>query len=173
MSTISMLARRAAMVGDTARAGALATEGLAMSQRMGIESGPLLIIMARTRLNAGDAAGAGRCLTDQLRLEWGRDYGPGLVAGLRMAARLAQTAGRLAEAARFEGAADALRERRELTSAHRWFAQEHERAELRAALGEEAFAAAYEEGRALALDDAVTLALEQATAPVQAADRSQ
>ena len=163
MSSLSMLARRAAMDGDTARAEALATEGLALSRRMGIESGPLLHSMAWARLRAGDAAEAGRYQADQLRLEWGRDYGPGLVAGLRLAARLAQASGRLAEAARFEGAADAVHEQRELPSPHRWLAQEHERerAELRGALGEDAFAAAYAEGRAHSHDAAVALALEQ------------
>jgi tetratricopeptide (TPR) repeat protein len=81
--------------------------------------------------------------------------------GLKRVAEMAATQGESERAARFFGSAQRLREATDvpLSSAER---AEHDRsvAALRAALGEEAFTAAWSEGRATTMEQAVELALE-------------
>src|SRR5262249_30544262 len=82
---------------------------------------------------------------------------------LDVLAWVAHAEGRAASAARWFGAADAMRERSGAVSSVIWRA-EHERnvAATRASLGEEAFTAAWAAGRALSMDAAIAEALGEA-----------
>jgi predicted ATPase len=119
-------------------------------------------LLGRIALQQGDAARAAAHFVESLALA--REVGGGrmLVRALDGVAGLAHRRGRPASAARLLGAAGALRASLgSMRSLLPLFVDGDLPDTVRRALGEDAFAAAYEEGRALSLDAAVALALEQ------------
>jgi hypothetical protein len=113
----------------------------------------------------GDYGRAAGLVHESLLL--GRDIGSRALIeqALELLAWVASAWGQPRRAARLGGAVEALREAQGVPVASDWQAG-HEQAvrAMRAALGEEAFAAAWAEGRALSPEDAVALALEDTDA---------
>ena len=166
---LGMLARAR---GDHDRAAVLLAEGLAFFRAAGDReyAAYRLTALGDLALTRGDLARAAACFGEGLALL--RELGDrhGTVDGLAGVAAVAAACGRWQPAARLRGAAEGLREA--LGAAPSPPARaEHERAvaDLRARLGEAAFAEAWTMGRALAIDqaaaEAVTLADELAAAP--------
>ena len=163
---LNNLALAAHLQGDAARAAALCAEGLAVFEEVGDPWGRAEVlasagIVARAR---GDLDGAGAVGAESLALS--RAGGPRwlVVAAVEGLAGVAGARGAAARATRLWGAAAAARA---ALSAPPWpafrVAHAADVAAARAALGEEAFAAAWAAGQALSLDEASAAALDDAT----------
>ncbi len=163
---LNNLALAAHLQGDAARAAALCAEGLAVFEEVGDPWGRAEVlasagIVARAR---GDLDGAGAVGAESLALS--RAGGPRwlVVAAVEGLAGVAEARGAAARATRLWGAAAAARA---ALSAPPWpafrVAHAADVAAARAALGEEAFAAAWAAGQALSLDEASAAALDDAT----------
>jgi len=148
--------------GEYERAACLYAECLALMRGLGdklrIAGAALSLGTALCRL--GEHSRAVVVLREGIKLS--RDIGArdALSEGLDNMAELVSAQGRSGQAARLAGAAEALRElvRKPIPPADR---AEYETLmlNLRAALGDEVFAAVWAEGRALSLDEAVALAM--------------
>ena len=161
--SLASLAEVARAEGDHERSAALAEESLALYRELGVEwgVGVALASLGYAAYYRGDAARAaalfGESLT--LRREHGNQEGIALcLAGL---AQVAALAGQPERAARLFGAADRLLE----AGGVRWSPAdrdryEADRAAVRAALGEERFAAASAAGQELSPEAAIAEALE-------------
>jgi tetratricopeptide (TPR) repeat protein len=147
--------------GEYARAAALLEEALAwfrLSTPLGNGTAETLNHLGNVAYLQGEHERAVGLLHDALRLS--RDMGTReqmahILEGL---AGVAAACGQLQRAARLGGAAEALREVLGVPLAREWRVS-HERAvqAMQAALGTEAFAAAWAGGRALPLEEAVAL----------------
>jgi predicted ATPase/DNA-binding CsgD family transcriptional regulator len=148
--------------GDHALAIALLEEGLAPVRDRGDTWSSAFGLDVRGRLAwlQGDLPRAIRLQQESLLLRREMDDRLRVASCLDVLAWVAHAEGRAASAARWFGAAEAMRERSGAVSSVIWRA-EHERnvAAARASLGEEAFAAAWAAGRALSVDAAIAEAL--------------
>jgi predicted ATPase len=155
----------ARMRGDNTAAQAALEESLAIFRQLGLKRGTAssLLHLAIVVQSQGDL-GAARALFDA-SLAISREQGlkPRIAENLEGLAAVAVAQAEPERAARLFGAEEALREAMgaPLPPADR---AEHERsvAAVRAALGEEAVAAAWAAGRAMSLDEAIALALDEA-----------
>jgi len=164
---LGALGRIAMAQRDTTRAQALLDESLAVAQAI---SSPLAIVKALAQLGdlarlAGDLATAERRYRDCLAVA--REAGPGPVAdSLGQCACIAAALGRFEPAARLFAAEDAWRSAagggRSPTFLPAPETYDHDLAATRAALGDEAFAAAWAAGQAVSLEQAVAAALDDA-----------
>jgi tetratricopeptide (TPR) repeat protein len=157
--------------GDFDGAAARFTEALSLFDGLGSQA-PVWLV-ARVHMLLGDMASRSRKM-DEAAAHYGEalqlSHKVGSVgAEVRSIAGLGRVAFReraWRRAARLLGAAEALETAHQLADASRMtgspLAAEAIVAEIRMALGEAAFAAAWAEGRALSLDEAVALALEEA-----------
>ncbi|HXT37009.1 MAG TPA: tetratricopeptide repeat protein, partial [Chloroflexota bacterium] len=149
--------------GEYGRAVALHEESLAISRELGDRHGTIvsLINLAAVTERQGDHGRSTTLLHEGLLL--GRDIGASdeMADILERLAWVAVAQGHASRAARLGGAAEACWEALSVPPAREDRA-ERDRAvhAMRAALGEEAFAAAWSEGRALPLEQATALALE-------------
>ncbi len=144
--------------GDLARAQALYTESLALYRELGdtLRASAALRNLGHIARDQGDYSEAGILFRRSLRLV--HDLGNEQTVALCLAALagVAAAQGRHERAARLFGAADALREAsRGLLPAPDLAAAERGQAAARAALGDAAFALAWDEGRALTVAEAV------------------
>jgi non-specific serine/threonine protein kinase len=155
--------------GEPARAVALVEEGLARNRRLGPR--PVLTAMGLRHLGLlaylqGQPERAEGLVRQALARYRDLAQGESIAACLSDLARLASARGRAARAARLFGAAARQHEAAEEDVAPPVFQlrDDHHRREAaaRAALGEDAFAAARAAGRAMALEDAVAYALADA-----------
>jgi len=154
--------------GDFARARALGEEALAMSRRLGDRQqiAPCLVTLASTADELGDHATA-RALLREAGDAY-RELGSrtNIADYLETAAWTSAAEGDARGSVRLLGAAQALREKTG-TPLQPGVRAEYETfvATQRAALGEEAFAAAWAEGRAMSWQEAVAYALGEEEAP--------
>jgi len=148
--------------GDAGAAQSLYAEGLALFRELGNKQGVAWVL--NDLGNLAETQGrhpAARALHEEgLRLQMEMGDKRGAAAGLRGLAALTPPASE--KAARLWGAAESLRE----SIGARLFQSEQEKydqqiARTRAALGEDAFSAAWEEGRALTMEQAAACALEE------------
>jgi tetratricopeptide (TPR) repeat protein len=152
--------------GDLDRAVALQEESLALFRELGYKSGLAGRLLSFGVLMAvrGTYERALAMLCESLTLyrELGGQAGGNVASCLEALGGVAGACGQPERGARLVGAADALRDAAgaPLPRAFRRLYSRVTRG-LRAALGDEGFAANYAEGRALSLDEAVALALEQ------------
>lgn len=160
--SLAQLGHIALNLDDLPRARALLTEALALfGEREAWAPAVAGTLLGHVALAEGDAEGAQACLGEGAALFQALGnhlYLPWCLEGL---AGVAAARGQTARAARLCGARDALLVRLggALPPAHAaGLAQTL--AAIRAALGEDACAAALDEGRALPLDEAIALALE-------------
>jgi non-specific serine/threonine protein kinase len=168
-ATLSALGIAVHFRGEPERAVALVEEGIALGRRLPDGAGPTALglrrlgVLAYLQGRPVRAAGLLRQALGRIRdLGW-----PGEVAlCLTYLAMLAGARGRAARAARLFGAAERLDEsvQQDVAPPGFRFRDDYDRrvAAARAALGEEAFAAAWAAGRAMALEDAVAFALAAA-----------
>ena len=126
--------------------------------------------LAMLLLREGDGVGAAALLREGLPISHRIGAMQTTAAHLDGTARVLHRRGCSKDAARLYGAAQAVRDHHQILRARE---AEHlyreAYAEARSALGEDAFAAAWEEGRALTLDAAVALALTQLDSAIVAA----
>jgi hypothetical protein len=150
--------------GDYVRARALFEKSLAMCREMGNQhriAYELRNLGHVARLE-GDSAEARSCYTESLALYLEEDNRRYIANGLDSLARLATAEGQAMRAARLFGAAGALREAVKATiPGHERKDYDQSVVAVREALGEEAFASAWEAGRAMPCAQAVTYALEE------------
>jgi predicted ATPase/DNA-binding CsgD family transcriptional regulator len=148
--------------GDHAQAIALLEEGLAPVRDRGDTWSIAFGLDVRGRLAwlQGDLPRAVQLQRESLVLRREMDDRMRVASCLDVLAWVAHAEGRSASAARWFGAADAMRERSGAVSSVIWRA-EHERnvAATRASLGEDPFTAAWAAGRALSMDAAIAEAL--------------
>jgi non-specific serine/threonine protein kinase len=164
-ASLNYLGNVAHMQGEYGRAAALHEEALALHRELGSKRGIAgsLISLGLVACMQGDYGGAATLIEECLVL--GRDLGArDLVAeSLENLAWVAAVRGQPERAARLGGAAEALRE---ALGAPLWPEQRagHDQAmrAMRAALGEEAFAAGWAAGRVLPLEEAIDIALTPA-----------
>jgi predicted ATPase/DNA-binding SARP family transcriptional activator len=159
------VARAARSEGDHAGAQAVAAETLSLARRMGRRrhAAQAEVELAQIATELGDL-GAARAHCEAALRDWLAVGNPwGIAEALECHAALALAQAQPARAARLLGATAALRESRRFPL-RPWeqLEQDRARAAARAALGEEAFAAAWTEGRALSMEQAVVAALEEA-----------
>jgi predicted ATPase len=163
-SVLNNLGVMAARRGDDERAARLYEEQLAIHRRLGVVTWLSLSNLAFTYMRQGDGACAAPLLREALPVA--RSFGEqrGLATVLEGFAALSASAGELQRAARLFAAAERLREEATVPATLRAQSSYYDEqcAAVRTALGEDAFAAAWNEGCALSLDAAVALALEQA-----------
>jgi predicted ATPase len=149
--------------GKYGRATALHEQSLALARDLGDRHGTVvsLISLAAVAERQGDLERATALLQQGLLL--GREIGAGdeVADSLERLAWLAVVQGHASRAAYLGGAAESLWETLKVPPA-RDARVDHDRAvqSMRAALGEEAFDAAWARGRVLSLEQAITLALE-------------
>jgi tetratricopeptide (TPR) repeat protein len=149
--------------GEYGRAAALHEESLALARELGDRHSSVqsLINLAAVAERQGDHGRSTALLQEGLLL--GREIGAGDEAAdiLERLAWVAVAQGRASRAAHLGGAAEALWEALSVPQAREDRADHHRAMQaMRAALGEEAFTAAWAEGRALSLEQAIALALE-------------
>jgi predicted ATPase/Tfp pilus assembly protein PilF/DNA-binding XRE family transcriptional regulator len=157
----------AARQADYGRAATLHEEALALKRALGDRQGIALSLhhLGHVAYLQGDYGQAWVLLQEALLLS--RDIGARdlVAAGLESLGWVAAARGQPAQAARLGGAAAALQEALGAPlQAHQWASHEQTLLALRAALGGEAFAAAWAEGRALPPGEALAEALEHGTA---------
>ncbi|HWQ11215.1 MAG TPA: tetratricopeptide repeat protein [Roseiflexaceae bacterium] len=149
--------------GDHARAEALFAESLALRRKLGDRRGSTAVLanLSRATLARGDVARTRALIVECLALARELGYQQGFSWGLGEAAALASFQGQAEQAARLLGAAETLREASNIPI---WpddrARYEQIVAAVRAALGDEDFAAAWSAGAALTLEQAVAEALE-------------
>jgi hypothetical protein len=154
--------------GDNVQARLLFEESLAIHRTLGDPWGisHSLVRLALVMLEAHDVDASRRLLAESLAI--GRETGErlGLAANLEAYARLAAVEGRPARAARLSAGASTLRESVGVDPCEPgWPDPEPIVADLRSALGEEAFARAWEEGRTMTLDESLDYALREEADP--------
>jgi tetratricopeptide (TPR) repeat protein len=159
----------AMLQGDYAEARALLEESLAIRRNFG--GSFLYSIWCQNFLGLAVLAGGGEehavaLFRESLGRAWEAGSSWATPAGLEGLARIAAVQGRPEQAARLFGAAAAWRTTPGILQM-RFDPPGYDRlvSTTRAALGEEAFAAAWAEGQALPLEDAVRFALSDAAAP--------
>jgi tetratricopeptide (TPR) repeat protein len=154
--------------GDTAAACSLHEEALSLYRQLAHWGGAAwtLCNLGRVAMLQGDYARARSLYAESLSVRMGFDDKWGIAPSLEGVAGALAGLAQLEKAARLFGAAEELRrtlrspvlqEEREL--------YDREVADLRAALGEGGFAAAWAEGRAMTLEHAVAEALEEKETP--------
>ncbi|MDQ3585976.1 MAG: protein kinase [Acidobacteriota bacterium] len=162
-ASLNDLGEAARMQEDYATARPLYEEAVALSRQLGNQErlGTILANLGATAYQVGDYETAGACYREALALARELGYKSSMAISLDGLAALATKHGQPERAANLAGAADVLRESisRELVPVDRLFRDAY-LIELRAALSEEAFAAACKQGRKLKLDKAIRLALE-------------
>jgi len=161
---LGRLGHVASREGDHQAAERLCEESLALARELGDNRsvGWALESAAPAALARGDLATARRLLDEGLALSQETGDKRAIAQWLEGLAELSAVEGRHAPAARLCGSAEALREAigaPQPPSDRERYAAVQSRA--RAALGEEAFAAARDAGRAMSLDEAVAYALAQ------------
>jgi tetratricopeptide (TPR) repeat protein len=150
--------------GEWERARACYEESLAIRRALGERRGTVvaLINLGELACEQGDFNTALSLLREGL--QHCRDFGDwrDAAAGLQELGELFEAVGNLRRAAQLQGAAASLRDSlaAPLAPSERPALDRHLRA-LQAALGEEAFDAAWEEGRAMPLEQAIAFALEE------------
>ena len=163
-ASLDVLGMAASAEGDYSAARALHEESLAIRRESGEKSGVAhcLAHLGRLASNEGDHSAA-RALHEEALAIW-RELGErrSIAESLEAFAPVFMAEGQSELAARLLGAADALREatRAPLPPFQR-DQYDREVAAVRAALGEETFAAAWAEGRTMATEDAVAWALRE------------
>jgi len=158
------LGRIAYAKAEYSHAQVILSESQALFQQLGTPSGDaeVLLDLGRVARALGDAVKAARLFAESLA--WYHEFWSSkkrdIAYGLEGRAGAAAVRGQPAHAARLLGCAKALRESAEvpLPPIHR-AAYERDVALVRAALDEDAFAAAWAEGRALPLEQAIAEAL--------------
>lgn len=150
--------------GDPAGARTLIEESLAIQRELGTT--PLtalnLVVLARAARQQGDYEAARAHLKESLALAQQVGYPRVLARDLEGFAALAEAQGQMERAARLFGAAESLREAVQLPAMSNVRADdERSIAVVRAAMGEEAFAAAWHEGRTMSAEQAVRAALAE------------
>ncbi len=161
-ATLSNLAELAWWRGDEARAGGLHTESLQITREMGDQrtTARTLYDLGEMALARGDLSGAAALLKESMLLFHQVGDRLAIADCLEMMGELLRASGRPAPAARLLGAAAALREAIVIpVEDHRRAAYNHTIASTRAALGEDAYTAAWTVGRLLSWEAAVTEAL--------------
>jgi predicted ATPase len=154
--------------GDFARASALCGESLTLQRKLGDKRGMAISLnnLAYAALYEGRFREALAPLQESLALAQELGDRDGIAYRLEGMSVVAAAQDEVERAARLLGGADALFEviKADLDPAERDL---HERtiADVRARLGEEAFAAAWAEGRAMSLSEAVAYAREEQSAP--------
>ncbi len=111
----------------------------------------------------GDRHRAAALRGDAIRLYWQERDRWGLTEEFASLARLAARAGKPVAAVRLLGAAEHLREAGGMTAQHRPASHDHVMTTIRAALGEDVFAAGWAAGQSLPLEDVVSEALDIAS----------
>jgi tetratricopeptide (TPR) repeat protein len=163
-TALARLAETAHLRGEHVRAVQLLERSVALARARGIRTGiaETLTNLGASLLALGDANRAAVTVHEALELRQTFFVPSNVSALVAVAAAVAARQGQAGAAARLLGAAEAQRERHALL-ASALFTEAVASADsaARAAMGEEAFTAAYAEGRALSLDDAVALAVEQ------------
>jgi predicted ATPase/DNA-binding SARP family transcriptional activator/Tfp pilus assembly protein PilF len=154
--------------GEYIEARRCANEALAMAREL---SQGKLIALARHTLGCvacaeGDGESARALHRESLAIRWQRGDLTGLAASLEAFGGVALVERRWQEAARWLGAADALRTSKGLALLpNERLEHEAALASLRQALGESAFTAAWQEGQRLTCEQAVALAAGEPTSP--------
>jgi tetratricopeptide (TPR) repeat protein len=152
--------------GEVEAARAAIEESLAIFRELGhtLGIGALLVDLAGLLLEAGETTSARPLLEESLALFRRLDHKFQFWRALGSLARLAVAEGQFERGARLSGAVDALREAigRPERGPGVWDAA------ARAALCEEAFAAAWAEGRAMSLEEAIQYALDERSADTPA-----
>jgi tetratricopeptide (TPR) repeat protein len=165
-----MLAYNAYGEGEYAKSEALYQETLVLRREVGDMVGVAAALTGLVLVvyKMGDYKRAETLLHEGLLVSRDTGFTQVEVTGLEITAWLALAGGQPRRAAQLAGAAAGLAELRGATAVPDKLA-DHEQAlqAMRAALGEEAFAAAWAKGRALSLDEAVALALEDTDAVLQ------
>jgi non-specific serine/threonine protein kinase len=160
------LGEMARLKGELAAARSLYEEALGIWKRLGYRSASCsaLLNLGAVALEEGDLVGAQAYFKDVFALANDPHIANREVISIALdgLGAVAARRGAWGRAARLTGAAEAIREviGYELEPADRDFRDRYV-AEVRAALGEAAFASAVAEGRAMTLDEAVRLALEE------------
>jgi predicted ATPase len=173
-AVLDVLAEMALLRGDATAATTFVTEATMLQRQIGRPWGVSfsLALLAEIALDRSDLPAAVGYYCESMAIA--RDLGDTtfLGAGLAAIGAMAAEQGRASQAARLLGAAEALRETSgawALITARR--PDRHAPDQVRAALGEEAFAAAWAAGRALPRDQAIAEALQTAeemrTAPAR------
>ena len=148
--------------GDAAGAAALLTDGLAQFREVGDQERVAWALHALGRVaeDQGDSTGAGAHFAESLALRRDQEHRPGMAASLAGLARVAVATGELERAARFLGAAAALREAGGVAVAPDEPSDDDRLlAKVRAALGREAFVGAWAAGRAAPIERVVADAI--------------
>jgi predicted ATPase/DNA-binding CsgD family transcriptional regulator len=149
--------------GEYAQARAWLEESLTLAEALGDKHiGPALVVLGSVALREGDREAARSYLERALTTSGGRGDMQGLSYALEAWGALAVMDRRPERAARLLGAAESIRDRIGivLPAGDRDF-HDGDVAAVRAALGDDAFAAAWSEGLALSTDEAITEALSQ------------
>jgi ATP/maltotriose-dependent transcriptional regulator MalT len=151
--------------GDAAAARSRHEECLALRRAKGnrVEVAWSLLEAGHAAWLQGDYGAAQSHAVEALELFQEQENGDVTLAALESLAAVALGQGRKEHAARLMGAAEAWREAWGLLPGVSWWRRSRERigAATRAALSEEAFAAAWSAGRATSLDEAIAFALEE------------
>jgi tetratricopeptide (TPR) repeat protein len=153
---------------DYERARPLFEESLAVLRTLGDSLGISLALshLALVAAETGDGDLARQLLEESISIERGAGLRPGLAGSLEVSAKLAIDDDCLARAARLYACASVRRDADGGTLMEvGWPDPAPEIAQIRAALGEKAFAEAWGEGRAMTLADSAAYALEDAARP--------
>jgi predicted ATPase/class 3 adenylate cyclase len=159
-SSLNYLAQVVEMQGNAERALQLYQESLALRRRLGDRRGlvPVLVSMARATCALGDLGSAWEQVAEALSISRELGYQQGYSWVLQATARIAATEGDASDAALLLGADQALRAAHQIPL---WPEEqkpyEEVLAQVRVALGEDAFGQAIADGRATALDEVLML----------------
>ena len=167
--SLGSLGHTLARQGETARALEALNEYLAFLRTVGYERGMGWAHegLAINLLARGDTARAQAHFREAIALAWKYGSLATVALELPMLAAALAAEGQAERAARLLGAAAALRESIGLTDANEEASgASHEAAQVRAALGDDRFSAAWDAGRAQSLELMIAEALEPAPAPV-------
>jgi predicted ATPase len=165
-SSLLSLGHIARFLGDYSRARSLYEESLALGGEANNQQviAYSLLNLGFVVLQQGDLKMADSLIRESLTIWRRQDNVAGLIRCLEGLAQLAGVAGSYTQMARLFGAAQARRQEFQLPLPQVDCTDYEGVAAARVALGEEAFAAAWEAGQALSLDEAVSFALEATTA---------
>jgi len=167
LQAVENLAMNALGRGDDAEAVRWAEEGFARAHALAQpwSIARALFIMGMLAYKGGDPAGAATAAQESLAIHWQEGHRYNVMWRLDFVAVLAADLSP-ERAARLFGAAEGLRDEFGMPLHGNWDDRDPAVARIRAALGEEAFAAAWAAGRALPLDGAVAEALAASPEPV-------
>jgi predicted ATPase/class 3 adenylate cyclase len=149
--------------GDLAHAKELFEEALPLCRRGGVprDIGMLTMDLADLALRTGDLKGARTTGAECLRVVAGISDLTGLGLAFMQMSRVAQAEGRPVRTACLLGALAGIARRVDFPMPKEYSDElEAAKLSLRAAMGDEAFAAAFAKGRAMSMDEAVSFALE-------------